>query len=148
MQLLIRFVPPVSTVIEGIIGDIVAAKRYAITKTTGLLTGSIQENEPVDTGNMVNRTTYEVIDEDNAVIKITAPYAKWVNDGTGIYGPYKTPIVPTTAQALRFIIGGQTFIRRSVKGMQGRHFVEKGIAKRNLQADYANAVTEYLARKG
>lgn len=49
----------------------------------------------------------------------------WLNQGTGIYGPHNTPIVPTHAKFLRFTIGNRLFFRRSVKGQKATHFVDK-----------------------
>lgn len=56
----------------------------------------------------------------------------WVNDGTGIYGPYKTEIVPVKSKFLVFDIEGETFIRRSVLGQRGQHFIEKGVSNARL----------------
>lgn len=56
-------------------------------------------------------------------------YAVWVNDGTGIYGPHATPIVPVHAKFLRFYWkkSGQVEYRRSVRGQPGQHFFERGL---------------------
>lgn len=51
-------------------------------------------------------------------------------EGTGIYGPKKRPIVPTTAQALRFSIGGNTIFAKSIKGMPARPIIEPTVDKR------------------
>lgn len=56
---------------------------------------------------------------------------KWIQSGTGIYGPRHTPIVPTHAKALRFSIGGRTLFRRSVRGMKPNPFVTRGVRKFN-----------------
>lgn len=59
------------------------------------------------------------------------PYAKWVNDGTGIYGPRLRPIVPKkkTTKALHWQVGGGSFFAASVKGQKGQKYVEKAIEK-------------------
>ncbi|MEK5068103.1 hypothetical protein [Sporosarcina sp. FSL K6-1508] len=44
--------------------------------------------------------------------------------GTGIYGPKKRPIVPTTAQALHFSIGGKAIFAKSIKGMQAKPVID------------------------
>jgi len=52
------------------------------------------------------------------------PYALFVHEGTGIYGPRGAPIVPTTAKALRwFGSDGQPIFARSVKGMRGTKYL-------------------------
>lgn len=45
-------------------------------------------------------------------------YAKWVHDGTGIYGPHGSPIVPRTAKFLRFTTkSGVVVFAKSVRGV-------------------------------
>ncbi|GHV59026.1 hypothetical protein FACS1894103_1590 [Campylobacterota bacterium] len=52
-----------------------------------------------------------------------APYAKWVHGGTGIYGQYKTPIVPKHKKALKTPYG----IRKSVKGQKANPYLDKAL---------------------
>jgi hypothetical protein len=47
------------------------------------------------------------------------PLGRWLEEGTGIYGPKGAPITPKRAKVLRFEVGGQTVFARSVKGMPG-----------------------------
>ncbi len=51
------------------------------------------------------------------------PYAKWLQEGTGIYGPHQQPIVPTHGKVLAFVINGKTYFVTSVKGTQPRVFL-------------------------
>lgn len=45
-------------------------------------------------------------------------HAKWVMEGTGIYGPHGSPIVPVRAQFLRFPLrDGKIVYARSVRGV-------------------------------
>jgi hypothetical protein len=49
----------------------------------------------------------------------------WLNRGTGIYGPHKTPVVPVHATFLRWVgAGGKVFFRRSVRGIKPTHFAD------------------------
>ena len=52
-------------------------------------------------------------------------YALWIHEGTGIYGPKHTPIVPKRARYLRFKPKGleKYLYRRSVKGMKPNPFL-------------------------
>jgi len=52
-------------------------------------------------------------------------YGIFVHDGTGIYGPRKSPIVPRTAPYLKFTIGDRTFRLRSVKGQEPQPFMDE-----------------------
>lgn len=56
--------------------------------------------------------------------------ARWIHDGTGIYGPRRTPIVPKTATFLRFRPkGGRRVIYvRSVKGMRPNRFLADALS--------------------
>lgn len=57
----------------------------------------------------------------------TPVYAKWVHDGTGIYGPKGTPIVPKKATFMRFQIDGKWFAKRSVKGQQPQPYLREAV---------------------
>lgn len=52
-------------------------------------------------------------------------YARFVHDGTGIYGPRHTPIVPTTKRVLRFRPKGSLsyVYARSVRGMRRNQYL-------------------------
>lgn len=58
-------------------------------------------------------------------------YARWVHDGTGLYGPRHRKIRPKRAKALRFKgarYGKSGYIyARSVKGMRGNAFLEDAL---------------------
>lgn len=51
------------------------------------------------------------------------PYARWLQEGTGIYGKQGTPIVPINAKVLAFKINGKMYFARSIKGTQPRVFL-------------------------
>lgn len=50
-------------------------------------------------------------------------YARWLQEGTGIYGPSGEPIRPKRAKFLHFWIGDQEVFAKSVKGMPPRPFL-------------------------
>jgi hypothetical protein len=57
--------------------------------------------------------------------------ARWVHDGTGIYGPRKMPITPKTRKALKFTTAKygtkRTVIVRQVKGMKKNEFLKDAL---------------------
>lgn len=57
-------------------------------------------------------------------------YARWVHGGTGIYGPRRRPITPTSKQFLRFKPkGSRTYVfARSVKGMKANPFLADALS--------------------
>jgi len=56
-------------------------------------------------------------------------YAMYQHEGTGIYGPHGTPIVPRNAKFLRFVPkGGSTYVfARSVKGSPPTFFLRRAL---------------------
>lgn len=69
-------------------------------------------------------------------------YARWVHDGTGIYGPKKTLIKPKQAKALVFeskVYGAKKgkfvgkVVVKSVKGMKPNPFLAKALSAANLK---------------
>lgn len=59
------------------------------------------------------------------IVGTNKKHAPYLEHGTGIYGPHKTPIVPVTKKALAWKgRDGATIVRRSVKGMVARPFLK------------------------
>ncbi|QGJ95812.1 tail completion or Neck1 protein [Gordonia phage EMoore] len=91
---------------------------------------------PVDSGALRNSIEYVVtVGPNRTHVKIGSPlpYARYIHEGTGIYGPQGTPIVPTTRQVLKFQVKGSSGRRRgrdapwvfakSVKGVKPNPFL-------------------------
>jgi hypothetical protein len=59
--------------------------------------------------------------------------ARWVHEGTGIYGPRRALIKPKRARALAFTTrSGKKIVVRSVRGMRPNHFLTDALpAARN-----------------
>jgi hypothetical protein len=55
--------------------------------------------------------------------------ARWIHDGTGIYGPQRTPIRPKRARYLRFQPkgSGRVVYTKSVKGMRANPFLKDAL---------------------
>lgn len=60
-------------------------------------------------------------------IGTNVPYAGFVHDGTGLYGPRKHKIYPKKAKVLRWRTNGKTFYARSVKGMRKNQFLKAAL---------------------
>lgn len=56
----------------------------------------------------------------------------WADRGTGLYGPYKTRIVPTSSKFLYFEINGKLIRVRSIKGQKGTKFISRAISGSKL----------------
>ena len=63
-------------------------------------------------------------------VSTRVPYAYYQHEGTGIYGPHGTPIVPVTAKFLRFIPkGGSTYVfAKEVRGTPPTFFLTRALA--------------------
>jgi len=50
-------------------------------------------------------------------------HARWVHEGTGIFGPHASPIVPRSAPYLVFSIAGRRFKKRQVRGQEPNRYL-------------------------
>lgn len=91
--------------------------------TTGALPGSIRYEVRSSFG-------FSVVARVGSDLK----HALWVEQGTGIFGPHHTPIIPTQAKFLRFKPHGSESIilARSVRGQPGKHFLRDALSAANL----------------
>jgi hypothetical protein len=75
-------------------------------------------------GGIVPSTAGQTFDK----VLITLPdhphYAKFVHNGTGIYGTFHTPIVPRKAKLLKFTYHGITYRRPWVYGQQANPYLQ------------------------
>ena len=58
-------------------------------------------------------------------------YAKYVEFGTGIFGPKKSMIYPVNAKALAFKINGKWIFTKSSKGQKPNPFVQRTVERSN-----------------
>lgn len=84
-----------------------------LNRTGGLLAALMPENSVTVNGHTASITPageYGII-------------GRWLQDGTGIYGARGEPIVPTSAKALHFMVGGAHVFAHSIKGTPKREFL-------------------------
>ncbi len=79
---------------------------------------------PVDEGHLSGAWTTRKT-ENQIVSTNSAEYAVYQNEGTGVFGPSHRAITPKKAKALHWEKGGTHYFAKSVKGVKGKHFVEK-----------------------
>lgn len=98
------------------------------------LQGNLKMESPVDHGRLQN--SWSIFDEGplEKTVASSANYAEYVNDGTGLYGPHKTLIRPTTKKALKFTpnngkFKGMTIFTPYSRGIKPRKFVEKSMER-------------------
>ena len=114
---------------------------------------------PRKTGHLFRTIQPGFLARAEASVVVTAPYARWVEEGTGLYGPRKKRIVPTHAKALAWKTGGPSKLRlsgrsrvvggqalagmafaRSTKGMQARPYLLPGAKRAISKAGVADVV--------
>lgn len=101
-------------------------------RTVELTSLELQRNvkmlSPVDHGRLQGSWVVFQTGELQRTVKSSAKYAIFVNDGTGIYGPRKTPIThPSIGKMFAFQVNGRMIFTRQIKGIKPRKFVEKSM---------------------
>lgn len=90
----------------------------------------------VDSGNLrASITIIPFLYRSYPAFKVGSPlkYARWVHDGTGIYGPHHQPIKPTHAKVLAWPGNAGEFVfAKSVKGMPPNPFLRDALAAAKL----------------
>lgn len=81
-----------------------AARRWA-DRVGHDVVSEAKQRCPVDEGTLRASITHVTkVGDSSATVVVGSPlpYAEYVHRGTGIHGPYGTPIVPVTREALKF----------------------------------------------
>lgn len=119
--------------------DIPAIANQIITVFGAEIEAEVKKRAPVDYGYLRDHWRAEwPVQNYTLVIGTNAFYAALLTRGTGIYGPYKTPICakgwrtgnPALPQALAFKwrkMGNKLMIRRCVRGIKPNPYVQDGI---------------------
>lgn len=118
--------------------------RAAIEDIADAIDEEARSNVPIDTGDLASNPFQRrdlkrrVSGPGGLAVKIEFSIAKkgkqrWVHDGTGIYGPKRSPIRPRTKPFMVFEINGRKFRLKEVLGQQPQPYL-------------ANAMDEIEAR--
>jgi hypothetical protein len=92
--------------------------------------GAAQKAAPHNTGALIGSITYKIEGigkEVVAKVGTNTSYARYQEEGTGLYGPSRSPIYPQTARVLAWQSGGVMAFARSVRGVQGKHYFKEGL---------------------
>lgn len=108
-----------------------AGRRWA-NKAGNRLVNEAKRNAPVDYGRLRSSISAVVTETDRGVkVTVGSPleYARYQEEGTGIYGPRGRPIVPVTAKALKFKPkGAKGFVfRAKVSGTPATRFLSRAL---------------------
>lgn len=112
---------------------------------------------PHQTGHLARTIRVGTVTETSALVLAGGPlnvgYARYVEEGTGLYGPHRRKIVPRRAKVLRWKGGGSRvtgrgkgsrwIVARSVKGRRATPYlvpgVRKGLAKGGFKKNIVKA---------
>jgi phage gpG-like protein len=103
---------------------------------------------PFATGQLRKSLTSQVLSDTEAVVGTNLFYARFVHDGTGLYGPMRRKIGPKTKKALYW--KGAAHPVKSVKGMPARPFLAQAaeeMARRPLPPLIRKTVGDAVARE-
>lgn len=102
---------------------------------------------PVRTSNLLHSiSSFLSADGSKGTITASASYAKYVHEGTGLFGPYKMLIRPKTKKALFW--EGALHPYKSVRGQKPNPFFLKAINQVDFQKTFDEGVATYLRRIG
>lgn len=102
--------------------------------------GGIKKEAPKDHGRMAGSFTLERESSYRHKIRAGVEYALFVHEGTGIYGPNRSPILPKNASRLVFSWKGQMWHLRSVKGQEANPFADRAMTATEAR------VPEFISR--
>lgn len=89
-----------------------------------------QQLAPVDTGRLRQSGDTQMRPGRGSLVARVGFYVRhawWVHEGTGIYGPRRTPITPRRARVLAWRGRGGWRYARSVRGMRPRPFLRRAV---------------------
>lgn len=84
-----------------------------------------------------------------AEVAATAEYARYQEEGTGVFGPRRAPIAPRTARVLSWVgRDGVRVFARSVKGTPGTFYMRRALAANRARfADEMAAAAKRVAAR-
>jgi hypothetical protein len=127
--------------------DYAGARRAGLINITAYIEALAVKGAPKRTSNLANSGSSDVnADGTKGTITFSSPYAAFVHEGTGLYGPHKTKIVPKDKKAL-FWAGARHPVR-SVRGMVGRPFLTDAAEATDTKKVFRDGINNYLAQRG
>lgn len=119
------------------------ARRAGMINLLATVEALAVKHAPVRTSNLARSRTTSVLEDGNkGILAFTAPYAEFVHEGTGLFGPHHQRITPTNKKAL-FWAGAKHPVR-STAGMKGRPWVRQAADEIDATAAYQEGIRNYL----
>jgi hypothetical protein len=119
-----------------------------VADATKFMQKAVRKETPELSGRLVSSISSEVSGLSGIVFQnpTIAPYGAWVHDGTGIYGPHGTPIIPTTKKYLSWVKNGTRYFRLSVAGQKANPYMKRAYAlnKKTIVKIISKAISAVL----
>lgn len=145
MELKFKIQPDIARLARTLQTDVQGARRAGMINLVSEVESRARKYAPVRKSNLANSGTSEVnADGSRGTVSFIAPYARYVHEGTGLYGPHKTKIVPKAKKALYW--PGAAHPVRSVKGMKANPFLLKAAKESNMEKLFTEGAENYLKR--
>jgi hypothetical protein len=147
MEIIMTINPKPEKFMQKLKEDAPGAQRAGMINLVTTVEAIAVKEAPKRTSNLARTRTSEVNDDGTrGVLGFTAPYAVFVHEGTGIFGPRHQRIRPVAKRAL-FWPGAKHPVK-STKGMKGRPWVRHAADEVNAGAVYQEGMQNYLSQKG
>ena len=147
MNIVCEIKPNIDVLMKTLRGDATGARKAGMLNLVATLEALAVKDAPKRTSNLARTRTSDVSDDGaRGIIRFTAPYAGFVHEGTGLFGPRHRRITPTGKRAL-FWPGAKHPVK-STAGMKGRPWVRKAADKVDASAVYEEGMQNYLSQRG
>ncbi|MFA5183297.1 MAG: hypothetical protein WC405_18440 [Syntrophales bacterium] len=147
MKIHFKITPDMDKLTRNLEGNVDGARRAGMTNVVTTIEATARKDAPVKRSNLANSGTSKIEDDGSkGTITFTAPYAGHVHEGTGLYGPHRTKIVPKSKKALFW--RGAAHPVKSVRGMVGKPFLKNAAEKANIPSLFAEGANNYLTQHG
>jgi hypothetical protein len=104
------------------------ASVRAVARAALAVQTNARRRAPVDHGRLRQSIGFEMTAAPSAFVGVGVPYARYVIEGTGIYGPRGEPIRPNTKPTLVFKSkSGVTVYAKQVKGQRPNKFLVEAL---------------------
>lgn len=128
-----------------------AKLRTATHKSLVKLQGTAKQLAPVDRGTLSSSILIQPLRVSKSAVEgevsTELDYARYMEEGTGIYGPKGTPIRPRTKKVLAWKTDGTWHFARQVRGARPRWYMRGSVERNQAAIDgyYATAANEIAA---
>jgi HK97 gp10 family phage protein len=135
-------VPPGLSLAQKIVSDEITS---AMKDSTLLVEGKAKANVPKITSNLARTINSAVVPlgaEVKGIVSASANYARFVEEGTGLFGPKKELIRPKTKKFMKWNGSNGPVFARTTKGQHPKHFMRDAFnsSKPLIEARFNQAI--------